>query len=212
MVCSVDDTKADAVIAAVEKAVADAGYEALCREEGKTAKGSENELQAAADAETRQLKIRLYTSVVLCVILMAAAMGPMAGLAVPAFLDPRVSPVSAALTQLLLTIPVVALNFKFFRQGTKGLIHGAPNMDTLVAIGAGASLLFGIFALYRMVFALEAGDAAQTMHYAHNLYFDSAAMILTLITVGKYFEARAKGKTTAAVSALLKLVPEPRWL
>lgn len=208
MVCSVDDTKADAVIAAVEKAVADAGYEALCREEGKTAKGSENELQAAADAETRQLKIRLYTSVVLCVILMAAAMGPMAGLAVPAFLDPRVSPVSAALTQLLLTIPVVALNFKFFRQGTKGLIHGAPNMDTLVAIGAGASLLFGIFALYRMVFALEAGDAAQTMHYAHNLYFDSAAMILTLITVGKYFEARAKGKTTAAVSALLKLVPE----
>ena len=139
---------------------------------------------------------------------MAAAMGPMAGLAVPAFLDPRVSPVSAALTQLLLTIPVVALNFKFFRQGTKGLIHGAPNMDTLVAIGAGASLLFGIFALYRMVFALEAGDAAQTMHYAHNLYFDSAAMILTLITVGKYFEARAKGKTTAAVSALLKLVPE----
>ena len=208
MVCSVDDTKADAVIAAVEKAVADAGYEALCREEGKTAKGSENELQAAADAETGQLKIRLYTSVVLCVILMAAAMGPMAGLAVPAFLDPRVSPLSAALTQLLLTIPVVALNFKFFRQGTKGLIHGAPNMDTLVAIGAGASLLFGIFALYRMVFALEAGDAAQTMHYAHNLYFDSAAMILTLITVGKYFEARAKGKTTAAVSALLKLVPE----
>ena len=81
-------------------------------------------------------------------------------------------------------------------------------MDTLVAIGAGASLLFGIFALYRMVFALEAGDAAQTMHYAHNLYFDSAAMILTLITVGKYFEVRAKGKTTAAVSALLKLVPE----
>lgn len=150
---------------------------------------SENELQAAANAETRQLKIRLYTSVVLCVILMAAAMGPMAGLAVPAFLDPRVSPVSAALTQLLLTIPVVALNFKFFRQGTKGLIHGAPNMDTLVAIGAGASLLFGIFALYRMVFALEAGDAAQTMHYAHSLYFDSAAMILTLITVGKYFDA-----------------------
>lgn len=100
MVCSVDDTKADAVIAAVEKAVADAGYEALCREEGKTAKGSENELQAAADAETRQLKIRLYTSVVLCVILMAAAMGPMAGARRPRVFGsegkPRVGGVDAA--------------------------------------------------------------------------------------------------------------------
>ena len=113
-----------------------------------------------------------------------------------------------ALTQFLLLLPVIFVNFKFFRVGFKALVHRAPNMDSLIALGATASTVYGIYALYRIGWALGWGD----MHGAHlaamDLYFESAAMILTLITLGKYFEARAKGKTTDTITKLMDLSPK----
>ena len=122
---------------------------------------------------------------------MYLSMAPMMGMPLPAFFEGAANAPAFALTQLLLTIPVVFINFKFYRSGFKTLIAGAPNMDSLVAIGSAASVVFGLYALYKMLYAVAAGDMAVLEHFAHNLYFDSAAMILTLITLGKFFEARA---------------------
>lgn len=211
MVCRIAEGEDEArVCDAVCRAVADAGYGASVMDGApKTAPGAaKNEAELEAARAESALRVRLGVSLVLCVLLMILAMGPMAGIVLPPLFDPMKNPVGAGFTQFLVAIPVVALNFKFYRNGFKGLLHGAPNMDTLVAIGSGASLVFGIFALYRMIALVNGGAWSAAMAYAHNLYFDSAAMILTLITVGKYFEARAKGKTTQAVSRLMSLVPE----
>ena len=211
LVCRLaDSADAASVTAAVSEAVEKAGYgvrPAGKTEDAQKATAAKNEAQKAADAEAAALKKRLCLSVVFCLILFGLAMGPMIGVTVPG-LDPMKNPAGMGLAQFILALPVAFLNRKFFVNGAKGLLNRSPNMDTLVAIGSGASLCFGIFALFRMIAEVTAGNLAVAQHYAMNLYFDSSAMILTLITVGKFFEARAKGKTTQAISSLMKLVPD----
>ena len=211
LVCRLaDSADAVSVTAAVSDAVAKAGYGVRLPEKTagtKKTATAKNDAQKAADAEAAALKERLCLSVVFCLILFGLAMGPMIGVTWPG-LDPMKNPAGMGLTQFILALPVVFLNRKFFVNGAKGLLNRSPNMDTLVAIGAGASLCFGIFALFRMIAEVTAGNLAAAQHYATNLYFDSSAMILTLITVGKFFEARAKGKTTQAIASLMKLVPD----
>ncbi len=210
MVCTMaEGEEAQRVADAVCRAVDAAGYGAAVHSDAPAAqpKAAKNAAEAQAAQEEQALKGRLGASIVFCLILFVVAMGPMLGITFPG-IDPAKNPAGMGLTQLLLAVPVVFLNRKFFINGVKGLLHGAPNMDTLVAIGSGASFGFGVFALYRMVAEVTGGDLAAAQHYASNLYFDSSAMILTLITVGKYFEARAKGKTTQAITSLMKLVPD----
>ena len=154
------------------------------------------------------MKTRLYVSLFFAAILMMLAMGPMVGMPLPEVMSGTKGAPINALTQFLLALPVVFVNFKYFTVGFKTLWQRSPNMDSLVAIGSSTSMLFGLFALYMMLYALGQGDEATLHHYAHNLYFDSAAMILALITLGKYFESRAKHKTTDAISQLMSLVPD----
>lgn len=189
-------------------AVTDAGYGAS--EKSADGKPSVNGQDPAAEAkkEAAKVKTRLIVSLVFAAALMVLAMGPMVGMPLPAVLSGDKGAPINALTQFLLALPVVVVNFKYFTVGFKALWQRSPNMDSLVAIGSAASMLFGLFALYMMLYALATGDEATLHHYAHNLYFDSAAMILALITLGKYFESRAKHKTTDAISQLMSLVPD----
>ena len=154
------------------------------------------------------MKHRLVTSVVLLIPLMYVAMGPMMGLPAPSFLVGTENALISALTQLLITIPILFMNRHFFQNGFKSLFHRAPNMDSLVAIGSGASLVYGIFAMFRMAYGFGHGDMALVHEYAHALYFESAAMILTLVTVGKYLEAKSKSKTSDALGKLVDLAPK----
>ena len=191
------------IIAAVEAA----GY-------GASVKGGEPAAQAAAGGEdalkdraTPLLKKRLIASLVFLVVLMYMSMGHMMwGWPLPGLLGE--SHIAMGLTQLLLTAIIMVINQKFFISGFKGAIHRAPNMDTLVAMGAGAAFLYSTYALYAMIAAHEAGDAGAVMRWMHEFYFESAGMILTLITVGKMLEARSKGKTTDALKSLMKLAPK----
>ena len=159
--------------------------------------------QRAQDGQTA-MKRRLIASICLLVPLMYVAMGAMLGLPMPAFLEGTQNAIVSALTQLLLTAPVLLINRHFYQSGFKALVHRAPNMDSLVAVGSSASLLYGIFAMYRMAYGFGHGDMAVVHEYAHALYFESAAMILTLVTVGKYLEARSKSKTSDALGKLTK--------
>lgn len=195
----------------VIEAVVKAGYGAELKNKPTSAAcaaAAKSAPEAAAQAEIAVMKMRLFLSIAFCVPLMYLAMAPMLGLPIPGFFEGAANAPAFALTQLLLTIPVVFINFKFYRVGFKTLFSGAPNMDALVAIGSAASVVFGLYALFKMIYAQAAGDMSVLEHFAHNLYFDSAAMILTLITLGKFFEARAKSKTTDAIGRLMRLVPE----
>ena len=200
--------------AAVIRAVEDAGYGASPKggaDAGETGAGgasvSENAADLLADQETPLLKKRLVASVGFLAVLMYFSMGHMMwGWPAPSFLAEN--HVAMGLLQLLLTVAVMVINQKFFVSGVKSLLHGAPNMDTLVALGAGASFLYSTYALFAMTDAQMRGDPAGVMSYMHEFYFESAAMILTLITVGKMLEARAKGKTTDALKGLLGLAPK----
>ena len=178
---------------AIVKAVEDAGYGASKKGAEKTASASAADAEdALKDRETPALKRRLIASLVFLVVLMYISMGHMMwGWPLPAALAEN--HVAMGLTQLLLTVAVMVINQKFFISGFKGLIHGAPNMDTLVALGSGASFVYSTYALFAMTDAQLRGDTAGVMQYMHEFYFESAAMILTLITVGKMLEARSKG-------------------
>ena len=189
-----------AVIAAVEAA----GYGASVKGAPATG-GLSADDDALKDRETPVLKKRLLHSLGLLAVLMVLSMGhTMAHIPVPAFLE---NPVSMAITQLLLALWVMAINRKFFTSGFGSLRHGAPNMDTLVAMGSGAAFVYSLAELYLMSAAQGAGDTERLMHYAHNLYFETAAMIPCLITVGKLLEAISKGRTTDALKSLMKLAP-----
>ena len=197
------------------KAVEEAGYGASRKgtdtsgNSGSTAADSYEEM--LKDRETPVMKKRLISSLCLLLPLMYVSMGhSMWGWPVPAFLQGN--HIAAGLTQLLLSAMVMIINQKFFINGLKGLLHKAPNMDTLVALGSGASFLYSTYALYAMTDAQLRGDAAAVMGYMHEFYFESAAMILTLITVGKMLEARSKGKTTDALKSLMKLAPKTATL
>ena len=192
------------------KAVKDAGYGASKKGEGAAkvqpaqALAGEDMLK---DRETPVLKRRLIASVGFLIVLMYFSMGHMMwGWPVPGFM--KDNHVMMGLLQMLLTITVMVINQKFFISGFKGLIHRAPNMDTLVALGSGASFVYSTYALFAMTDAQMRGDMDAVMSYMHDFYFESAAMILALITVGKMLEARSKGKTTDALKGLMKLAPK----
>ena len=191
------------------KAVVDAGYGASVKgEETAAASASyQAEEEALADHETPVLKKRLLASLGFLMVLMYFSMGHMMwGWPVPAFFENN--HVAMGLLQLLLAAIVMVINQKFFISGFRGLLHKAPNMDTLVALGSGASFVWSTYALFALSDAQLRGDMDGVMTYMHEFYFESAAMILTLITVGKMLEARSKGKTTDALKGLMKLAPK----
>ncbi|MDD7645906.1 MAG: heavy metal translocating P-type ATPase, partial [Ruminococcus bromii] len=190
---------------AIVKAVEDAGYGASKKGAARTQPtGAEDALQ---DRETPALKRRLIASLVFLIILMYVSMGHMMwGWPLPPWFDGN--HVAMGLMQLLLTVAIMVINQRFFISGFKGLLHRAPNMDTLVALGAGASFVYSTYVLFAMTDAQVRGDLDAVMAWMHEFYFESAAMILTLITVGKMLEARSKGKTTDALKSLMKLAPK----
>ncbi len=190
---------------AVVKAVESAGYGAIPRNRAKTAGTDGNDAPDATALELKAIRYRLFVSILFTVPLFYISMGHMAGLPLPAIFLGTENALTFAFTQFLLTIPVIFVNFHFYRIGIKTLVTGAPNMDSLIAIGSGAAAVSGIYAVYRIGFALGHGDMMMAHDFAMNLYFESAAVILTLITLGRYFEARAKGKTSEAISRLMEL-------
>ena len=194
---------------AIVKAVQEAGYGASPK--AAAAETTSAELDALADHETPRLKKRLIASLVFLAVLMYFSMGHMMwGWPLPHWFDGN--HVAMGLVQLLLAGIVMVINQKFFISGFKGLLHRAPNMDTLVALGSSASFLWSTYALFAMTRAQVDGNDVLVMHYMMELYFESAAMILTLITVGKMLEARSKGKTTDALKSLMKLAPQTATL
>ena len=202
--------------AQIVEAVEQAGYGAspkgtATESENDKANNSLEQLKAAQDAlvdrETPKLRNRLIASLIFLVILMYFSMGHMMwGWPLPEFFNGN--HVAMGLLQLLLTVAVMVINQKFFISGFKGLIHGAPNMDTLVALGSAASFGYSVYALFAMTAAQVNGDMDAVMSYMHEFYFESAAMILALITVGKMLEAHSKGKTTDALKSLMQLAPK----
>ncbi len=212
----VDGSASDrAVIEAVEAA----GYGAAVKGRGNDQKGAEagslESMESAKDAlidrETPKLRKRLIASVIFLIVLMYFSMGHMMwDWPLPSFFVGN--HVAMGLLQLLLTIAVMVINQKFFVSGFKGLIHGAPNMDTLVALGSAASFGYSVYVLFAMTDAQVKGNMDAVMSYMHEFYFESAAMILTLITVGKMLESHSKGKTTDALKSLMKLAPKTATL
>ena len=198
------------IIEAVEKA----GYSAAERGTAGDAVRSEAGAAAAApdtsmldDKETPLMKRRLIASVIVLAVLMYFSMGEMMwGWPVPEAMENN--HVAMGLLQMLLTAVIMVINQKFFVSGFRGIVHSAPNMDTLVALGAGAAFVYSTYALFAMTGAQEAGDQETVMMYMHDFYFESAGMILTLITVGKLLEARSKGRTTDALRSLMELTPQ----
>lgn len=204
---------------AVCTAVGHAGYGAEVRGSGSaagvpSASGASSRSagrttpQQRAEAERKQMRTRLAVSFAFTIPLFYLSMGHMLGWPMPSFFSGAENVLPFALTEFLLLLPVIFVNFKFFKVGFTSLAHGAPNMDSLIALGSTASTAYGIYALYRIGYALGAGQVEAAHAFAMDLYFESAAMILTLITLGKYFEARAKGKTTDAVTSLMDLSPK----
>lgn len=198
-----------AVIDAVEKA----GYGISLVGDGQGAKKSDSRAQRQKLVEEREKEERLMTrrllySTLLLIPLMWVSMGPMLGLPLPGFLSGYPNAVGYALIQMAFALPVMLINAFFFTSGFKGLIHKAPNMNSLIALGSAASFVFGLFAIYRIGNGLGTGDLGLVDRYLHQLYFESAAMILVLIMVGKTLEARAKGKTSEALTGLMDLVPQ----
>lgn len=202
----------------IVQAVTEIGYGASPlgqnSQNGKAAKNSgsfEKEWQSRKDMAARNqkdMKKRLISSTAILIPLMYVAMGGMMGLPMPSIFIGMENALILALTQCLLTIPVIAINWHFFHNGFKALIMRAPNMDSLVAVGSSASFLYGVFAIYRMAYGLGHGQPELVHQYSHDLYFESAAMILTLVTVGKYLEARSKSKTSDALGKLVDLAPK----
>ena len=210
MTVSYDETKLapEAIVGAVQEI----GYGASSLEQvAAKESGFRSEWQMRknqAEENQKSMKRRLVSSVVLLIPLMYLAMGHMLRLPLPDFFLGTENALIAALTQLLITLPILFINRRFYQNGLKALLHRAPNMDSLVAIGSGASLIYGLFAMFRMAYGLGHGDMALVEEYAHALYFESAAMILTLVTVGKYLEAKSKAKTSDALGKLVDLAPK----
>ena len=196
------EAKDESVIPAIQKAVSDAGYGAIPETPGK--KAAPQPVQT--ENPLKEMKTRLIASAVFLVVLMYFTMGHMIGLPVPMWYHHN--PLMAALLQFFLTLPVVYLNRVYYTRGLKALWHRAPNMDSLIAVGSLAALIYGVAALFRMAAAMGNGDMETVHKYGENLYFESASMILTLITLGKFLETRAKGKTGDAIRALMDLSPK----
>lgn len=217
-----DENKLDT--AGIIKAVEDAGYGAAVKDEhaksgAKTSGQSgsqENNGLSAVEQNVKNMKKRLIVSLIFWIPLMYVSMGHMIyqWLNIPMppftmnFLHGNENAITYAFTQFLLLLPILIANQKYFKNGFKTLWHRSPNMDSLIAIGAGAAILYGIFAIYRIGYAMGHGDIMVVHQYAHDLYFESAGTILTLITIGKYLETKSKGKTSEAITKLLNLAPK----
>ncbi len=200
-----------ATLAAVSVAVEKAGYGAYPRPEaGASSANVQQPVQTMNDpaAEAKRVRMRLIVSFFFTIPLFYLSMGHMFGWPLPGVFLGHENMLTFAFTQFLLLLPVILVNFKFFRVGFKTLAHGAPNMDSLIALGSAASTIYGIVAIYCIGWGMGHGDIDFAHAAAMDLYFESAAMILTLITLGKYFEARAKGKTTDAIAKLMDLTPK----
>lgn len=203
-------TSAEGIVGAVTAA----GYGAY-PEEAPSASSTGSAGAAAAEQRAdarikaqREMRTRLIVSLVFMVLLMYIGMGHMFGAPLPSFLTGTENAVSYAFLQILLCLPIIYVNRAYYINGFKRLFSGAPNMDTLIAVGSAASLLYGIFAIFRMSYGLGAGDTALVERYLHDLYFESAGMILALVTVGKYLETLSKRRTGDALDKLRKLVPK----
>lgn len=209
MVVNYDDqtlSEAD-IVHAVEKA----GYGAFLQADGQkktSAATVQSSSSIAAKKEYESMKRRVIWSFIFTVPLFYLSMGHMMGWPLPGIFLGTENSMIYAFTLFLLLIPVVFINFKYYRVGFKTLIHRSPNMDSLIALGSGASLAYGIYALYKISFGLGHGDIAMVHQFSHDLYFEGAGTILTLITLGKFFEARAKGRTSDAINKLLNLAPK----
>lgn len=217
-----DENKLDT--AGIIKAVEDAGYGAAVKDghakSGTKTSGQsgsqENSGLSAVEQNVKNMKKRLIVSLIFWIPLMYVSMGHMIyqWLNIPMppftmnFLHGNENTITYAFTQFLLLLPILIANQKYFKNGFKTLWHRSPNMDSLIAIGAGAAILYGIFAIYRIGYAMGHGDMAVVHQYAHDLYFESAGTILTLITIGKYLETKSKGKTSEAITKLLNLAPK----
>lgn len=188
----------------VISAVQSAGYDAMLYTKGATSTKDVNPVVE----ELKEMKFRVIVSFAFMIPLMYIAMGDMVGLPIPSILLGHENAVSFAFLQLLMTLPIVYVNRKYFIVGFKTLFRGSPNMDSLIALGSSAALLYGIFAIFRMSYGLGHHDLELVSRYHHDLYFETSAMILALITLGKYLEARAKGKTSDAITKLMDLAPK----
>lgn len=195
------EAQSDAVIQQIIKAVQGAGYSASTEKEPKKE-------AVPKEPQTSEMKKRILWSVFFLAVLMYFTMGHMLGLPLPDWYCGTQNALVAALLQFFLTLPVVLLNQSYYSKGLKALIKRSPNMDSLIAVGSGAALVYGIFVLFRMAFAFGEMDLATVEKYKNDLYFESAAMILTLITVGKFLESRAKGKAGDAVRQLMDMAPK----
>lgn len=189
------------------KSVVDAGYGASLAGDTKE-KAKEKSIKKTNDDAISSMKFRLKVSIIFLAILMYFSMGSMIGLPLPNFLSGAGNPVGFALTQLLLVLPVMYVNRKYYISGFKSLSHFSPNMDTLVAVGTIAAFIYGVIAIYIMGYALNNNDINIVTEYRKNLYFESVSMILTLITLGKFFETGSKARTTDAISKLIDLSPK----
>nr|NLJ03727.1 copper-translocating P-type ATPase [Bacillota bacterium] len=191
--------------AAIISAVTDAGYSASLagvKLQDQTAE------KTKVQEEIEQMKQRTIVSLIFMILLMYVAMGPMLGLPVPSFLVGVENAAAMALVQFLLTLPVVYVNRQYYQTGFKTLWRRSPNMDSLIAIGSAAAILYGVFAMFRIGWGLGHNDLELVLHYSHDLYFESGSMILALITLGKYLEARSKGRTSDAIAKLIDLAPK----
>ena len=194
------------IIQAVEKA----GYGASLQQAGgkQTAGQARTGAADAARQEYLKMRRRVIWSFVFTVPLFYISMGHMMGWPLPGFFLGSENAMIYALTLFLLVLPVALINGRYYRQGFKTLLHGSPNMDSLIALGSGASLAYGVYALYKIAWGFGHGDMAMVSQFSHDLYFEGAGTILTLITLGKFFEARAKGRTSDAINKLLNLAPK----
>ena len=196
-------------------AVVHAGYGASVQGKKETFSGKQKTRKEGTDPVKEHLeymKKRTIWSFIFLIPLMYVSMGHMIGLPLPGFLHGTVNAVGFAMTQFLLCIPVIYINRAYYTKGFSTLFHGAPNMDTLIAVGSTASLVYGIFAIYRMGHGLGVQDLELVNRYLHDLYFESAVMILALINIGKYLEARSKGKTSEAINKLMDLAPKTAFV
>jgi len=190
------------------KAVVEAGYGASTPDTQAGKSNAEQPRANVLEEELANMKHRLIWSFVFLIPLFYIAMGHMIGAPLPAFLDGLENSVAYGLTQLLLTLPIMYINDKYYKVGFKTLWHRAPNMDSLIAVGSIAAVIYGVFAIYQMGYGLGRGDMALVQKYHMDLYFESAGMILTLITLGKFLETRSKGKTSQAITRLMDLAPK----
>jgi copper-exporting ATPase len=210
MVASYDESVLDTagIVQAVEKAGYGAFPKAPAQTKSRTASPVQKPEVSTAQAEYKQMKQRLLLSALFTIPLFYISMGHMMGWPLPGFLLGMENAITFAFTQFLLLIPVAFINFKYYRMGFKTLFHGSPNMDSLIAIGSSAAIIYGIYAIYKIGIGFGHGDMAAVHSFMMDLYFESAGMILTLITLGKTLEARAKGKTSDAITKLMNLAPK----